>query len=206
MGAIAARALDGLGEIREGDDLAELILATGARPAGGEIVVVAHKAISKAEGRLRRLDSIEATPLARGLVAGTQRDPREAQAVLDESAELVRAKHGMLICRTPHGFVCANAGVDASNAQADTLVLLPVDPDSSARTLRARLLELTGVKPAVVVTDSFGRTWRHGQCDVAIGVAGLDPLADWRGSRIARDLSSPRRGSRWPTRSPRPRT
>jgi coenzyme F420-0:L-glutamate ligase/coenzyme F420-1:gamma-L-glutamate ligase len=184
MAAITARALDGLAEIHAGDDLAELILATGARPVGGEIVVVAHKAISKAEGRLRRLDSIEATPLARGLVAGTARDPRHAQAVLDETAELVRAKHGVLICRTRHGFVCANAGVDASNTpDENTLVLLPVDPDASARALRARLVELTGLRPAVVVTDSFGRAWRHGQCDVAIGVAGLDPLVDSRGLR-----------------------
>ncbi len=184
MGVVAARAIDGLGEINPGDDLAALILATGASPASGEIVVVAHKAISKAEGRTRRLDEIQTTPLARGLVAGSQRDPRQVQAILDETAELVRAKNGVLICRTTHGFVCANAGVDASNAPADgTLVLLPVDPDASARALRARLRELTGAAPAVLVTDSFGRAWRHGQCDVAIGAAGLDPLSDWRGRR-----------------------
>jgi coenzyme F420-0:L-glutamate ligase / coenzyme F420-1:gamma-L-glutamate ligase len=184
MATVIARPVDGLGEINPGDDLAGLILATGTRPGAGEIVVVAHKAISKAEGRTRRLDSIESTPLARGLVVGTQRDPRHVQAVLDETTELVRAKNGVLICRTSHGFVCANAGVDASNASGDdVLVLLPVDPDASARALRARLVELTGVGPAVVVTDSFGRAWRHGQCDVAIGAAGLDPLVDWRGRR-----------------------
>jgi coenzyme F420-0:L-glutamate ligase / coenzyme F420-1:gamma-L-glutamate ligase len=193
MGAIAARAVDGLGEIKPGDDLAALILAAGGRPEAGEIVVVAHKAISKAEGRVRRIDSIESTPLARGLVAGTGRDPRHVQAVLDETAELVRAKQGVLICRTPHGFVCANAGVDASNApDEDTVVLLPVDPDASARALRGRLRELTGAGPAVVVTDSFGRAWRHGQCDVAIGAAGLQPLTDWRGrrDRVGRELAA----------------
>jgi coenzyme F420-0:L-glutamate ligase/coenzyme F420-1:gamma-L-glutamate ligase len=193
MAAISAAPVDGLGEIHAGDDLAELILAAGARPAAGDVVVVAHKAISKSEGRVRRLADVESTPLARGLVAGTQRDPRHVQAVLDETAELVRAKHGVLICRTPHGFVCANAGVDASNApDADTVVLLPLDPDASARRLRARLRELTGDAPAVVVTDSFGRAWRHGQCDVAIGVAGLQPLADWRGrhDRGGRELAA----------------
>jgi coenzyme F420-0:L-glutamate ligase / coenzyme F420-1:gamma-L-glutamate ligase len=102
--------------------------------------------------------------------------------VLDETAELVRAEHGVLICRTRHGFVCANAGVDASNApDEETVVLLPEDPDTSARALRARLRELTGVAPGVLVTDSFGRAWRHGQCEVAIGAAGIEPLADWRG-------------------------
>jgi coenzyme F420-0:L-glutamate ligase/coenzyme F420-1:gamma-L-glutamate ligase len=181
MGGLGARAVDGLGEIGPGDDLAALILATGVRPAAGEIVVVAHKAISKAEGRLRRLGSIE--PTARAIeLAGSDRDPRHVQAVLDETAELVRAAHGVLICRTRHGFVCANAGVDASNApDEETVVLLPEDPDSSARALRARLRELTGVAPGVLVTDSFGRAWRHGQCEVAIGAAGIEPLADWRG-------------------------
>ncbi|HEU0316455.1 MAG TPA: coenzyme F420-0:L-glutamate ligase, partial [Solirubrobacteraceae bacterium] len=114
-------------------------------------------------------------------------DPRHVQVILDESTEILRAAPGVLICRTPHGFVCANAGVDASNAPAaETLVLLPVDPDASARALRARLRELTGAAPAVLVTDSFGRAWRHGQCDVAIGCAGLDPLRDWRGRPDAR--------------------
>jgi coenzyme F420-0:L-glutamate ligase/coenzyme F420-1:gamma-L-glutamate ligase len=195
MGQVVARAIDGLGEINPGDDLAGLILATGTTPQSGEIVVVAHKAISKAEGRIRRLDEVVATPLARGLVAGSERDPRHVQAVLDETAELVRAKHGVLISRTAHGFVCANAGVDASNAPAaGTVILLPTDPDSSARALRARLRELTGAAPAVLITDSFGRAWRHGQCDVAIGAAGLEPLADWRGrsDRAGRELSATR--------------
>jgi coenzyme F420-0:L-glutamate ligase/coenzyme F420-1:gamma-L-glutamate ligase len=109
--------------------------------------------------------------------------------VLDESAEVLRAERGVLICRTRHGFVCANAGVDASNApEADTVVLLPRDPDRSARAIRARLRELTGSAPAVLISDSFGRPWRHGQLDVALGVAGLRPLEDWRGRRDSSGL------------------
>ncbi len=123
---------------------------------------------------------------ARELAGAQGKDARAVQVVLDETRELVRAERGVLICRTHHGFVCANAGVDASNAPGDgTLVLLPRDPDGSARALRRRLRELTGHAPAVLVTDSFGRAWRHGQCDVAIGCAGLHPLADWRGRRDA---------------------
>ncbi len=123
--------------------------------------------------------------------SGAARDPRVVQVVLDESEEVLRAARGVLICRTRHGFVCANAGVDASNASAeaatDTLILLPRDPDASARHIRARLRELTGANaprqaaPAVLITDSFGRAWRHGQVDVAIGLAGMQPLDDWRG-------------------------
>jgi coenzyme F420-0:L-glutamate ligase/coenzyme F420-1:gamma-L-glutamate ligase len=110
------------------------------------------------------------------------KDPRAVQVVLDQSAQVLRAARGVLICRTHHGFVCANAGVDTSNAsEPDTLVLLPRDPDASARRLRARLRELTGTTVAVLITDSFGRAWRHGQCDVVIGCAGMSPLEDWRG-------------------------
>jgi coenzyme F420-0:L-glutamate ligase/coenzyme F420-1:gamma-L-glutamate ligase len=110
------------------------------------------------------------------------KDPRVVQVVLDETAEIVRERPGVLICETPHGFVCANAGVDASNASgADELILLPLDPDASARGLRARIGELRGVRPAVIVADSFGRAWRLGQTDVAIGAAGLDPVDDWAG-------------------------
>jgi len=135
---------------------------------------------------VRRLDEVEPSERARELARGHDKDPRAVQVVLDETRELVRAERGVLICRTHHGFVCANAGVDASNAPEDgTLILLPRDPDASARTLRGRLRELTGAAPAVLVSDSFGRAWRHGQCDVAIGCAGLEPLADWRGRRDA---------------------
>ena len=111
------------------------------------------------------------------------KDPRIVEVILGESEAIVRSRPGVLICRTHHGYVCANAGVDASNAPADgEVVLLPSDPDASARGLRARLRELTGVAPAIVISDSFGRAWRIGQCDVAIGIAGLRPAQDWRGA------------------------
>jgi coenzyme F420-0:L-glutamate ligase / coenzyme F420-1:gamma-L-glutamate ligase len=142
---------------------------------------VAHKAVSKAEGRVRRLAEIEPDERARRLAAEHVKDPRLVQAVLDESTELLRAEGGVLICVTRHGLVCANAGVDQSNSAEGELVLLPEDPDGSARELRKRLGELRGVRPAVLVTDSFGRAWRMGETDVAIGAAGLVPLEGWRG-------------------------
>ena len=171
---IRAAALPALPEIRPGDDLAALL-----RPhvTDGDVLVLAHKAVSKAEGRLVRLDDVTPGDEARRLAAEHDKDPRHVQVVLDETAELVRAERGVLICRTRHGFVCANAGVDASNAEEGTLVLLPQDPDASARALRRAL----GVHAGVVISDSFGRAWRHGQADVAIGIAGLQPLEDWRG-------------------------
>jgi coenzyme F420-0:L-glutamate ligase/coenzyme F420-1:gamma-L-glutamate ligase len=172
--------LRGLPEIRPGDDLAGLLAAAGElRPT--DVLAIAHKVVSKAEGRTRTLADVEPGDRARALAARLDRDPRHVQAVLDEATEVIRDER-VLICRTRHGFVCANAGVDASNAGApDTVVLLPQDPDASARALRARLRELTGAAPVVVVTDSFGRAWRHGQVEVAIGLAGLAPLDDWRG-------------------------
>jgi coenzyme F420-0:L-glutamate ligase/coenzyme F420-1:gamma-L-glutamate ligase len=145
---------------------------------GSDVLAVAHKVVSKAEDRIVRLADVTPGPRARALAAEHGKDPRHVEVVLSEAAEVVRADAGRLICRTRHGFVCANAGVDASNAsEPDSLVLLPVDPDGSARELRARLPG----RPAVVITDSFGRAWRQGQCEVAIGIAGLAPLQDWRG-------------------------
>jgi len=186
---VTARALGGLPEIDAGTDLGALI--AGAAPGDGDVVVVAHKAVSKAEGRVRRLTDVTPSARAVELAGAHDKDPRHVQVVLDETAELLRAERGVLICVTHHGFVCANAGVDASNApDSETLILLPVDPDASARALRARLRELTGASPAVVITDSFGRAWRHGQTDVAIGVAGIAPLEDWRGrtDSVGREL------------------
>jgi coenzyme F420-0:L-glutamate ligase / coenzyme F420-1:gamma-L-glutamate ligase len=184
VSALLATPVAGLpARLRAGDDLAALIVA--AHPHAwqdGDVVVIAHKAVSKCEGALVRLADVKPSRRAVELARAHDKDPRQVQVVLDESVELLRADHGVLISRTRHGFVCANAGVDASNAgEDDVLVLLPVDPDGSARTLRAALEEATGVRLAVVVTDSFGRAWRHGQCDVAIGVAGLAPLDDRRG-------------------------
>ena len=184
MAPVQALAVEGIPEIRRGDDLATLI-AERVSPRAGDVVVVAHKAVSKAEGRTVALASVHPSERALALAARLDKDPRQVQVVLDESVELVRAQRGVLISRTRHGFVCANAGVDASNAAADTLILLPADPDASARELRARIATLTGAAPAVVITDSFGRAWRNGQCDVAIGCAGLAPLEDWRGRRDA---------------------
>jgi coenzyme F420-0:L-glutamate ligase/coenzyme F420-1:gamma-L-glutamate ligase len=152
----------------------------------GDVLVVAHKVVSKAEGRLRRLSEADPCERALRLAAEHGKDPRLVQVVLDESAELLRAERGVLICVTAHGFVCANAGVDQSNAgEPDAVVLLPVDPDGSARRLRAGLGAIRGVHPAVVISDSFGRAWRIGQTDVAIGAAGLAPLEDWRGRQDA---------------------
>jgi coenzyme F420-0:L-glutamate ligase/coenzyme F420-1:gamma-L-glutamate ligase len=177
------RALAALPDVRPGDDLARLVAeAAPADLAGGDVLVIAHKVVSKAEGRVRSLDEISPGERALELAAEHRKDARLVQAVLDESAELLRARDGVFICSTRHGFVCANAGVDQSNAsRPGELVLLPVDPDGSARRLRAELGTALGVAPAVVIADSFGRPWRLGQTDVAIGVAGLTPLDDWSG-------------------------
>jgi coenzyme F420-0:L-glutamate ligase/coenzyme F420-1:gamma-L-glutamate ligase len=170
-------ALQGLPEIRPGDDLAAMIAAVTDLRAG-DVVAIAHKVVSKAEGRIVRLADVTPGERATKLAAEHGKDPRLVEVVLSETAELVRADAGRFICRTRHGFVCANAGVDASNAsEPDSLILLPLDPDGSARALRARLPQ----HPAVVITDSFGRAWRQGQCEIAIGLAGLVPVEDWRG-------------------------
>lgn len=174
--------------MRPGDDLAALLASACPPDVGdGDVLCVAHKVVSKAEGRLRRLDSIEPGPRATALATEHGKDPRLVQAVLDESESLLRAERGVLICVTPHGLVCANAGVDQSNAgESGELMLLPEDPDRSARELRAGLAALSGVRPAVVISDSFGRAWRMGQTDVALGAAGLAPLDDHRGRQDAR--------------------
>jgi coenzyme F420-0:L-glutamate ligase / coenzyme F420-1:gamma-L-glutamate ligase len=179
---IAAAALPGVPEVRAGDDLGALLAAAAARLDGGlqpgDVLAVAHKVVSKAEGRTVALADVEPGERARALAAAHDKDPRHVEVILAETAELLRADRGRFICRTRHGFVCANAGVDQSNAGApDTLVLLPRDPDASARRLRGALPG----RPAVVISDSFGRAWRQGQCEVAIGCAGLAPLDDWRG-------------------------
>jgi coenzyme F420-0:L-glutamate ligase/coenzyme F420-1:gamma-L-glutamate ligase len=191
VATLCARAVSGLPEVHAGDDLAALILAalTGAPIRDGQVIVIAHKAVSKAEGAVVSLAGVHPSARARELGVASERDPRVVQVVLDEAVEVLRAERGVLICRTRHGFVCANAGVDTSNASApDTVILLPRDPDGSARRIRARLRELTGARTAVLITDSFGRAWRHGQLDVAVGLAGMRPLEDWRGRTDATGL------------------
>jgi len=187
MGAIEAFPLAGMPEVAAGSDLAALIAAAAPALDDGDVVVIAHKAVSKAQGRVRVLADVVPSAAARSLAATVAKDPRNVQAILDEAAEVVRARPGVLIVRTHHGFVCANAGIDESNAPGEgVLVLLPLDPDGAARSLRAALRERSGRRLAVVITDSFGRAWRHGQLDTAIGVAGLEPLDDWRGRRDRR--------------------
>jgi coenzyme F420-0:L-glutamate ligase/coenzyme F420-1:gamma-L-glutamate ligase len=195
--SLSARGLSGIPEVRPGDDLAALILAAlDGEPLGdGQVVAIAHTVVSKAEGALVALADVEAGPRALELAAEQGKDARAVQVVLDQSSEILRAEHGVLICRTHHGFVCANAGVDASNASPEggsgaggTVVLLPRDPDASARRIRARLRVLGRRAPAVLITDTFGRAWRHGQVDVAIGLAGMQPLDDWRGRADASGL------------------
>jgi coenzyme F420-0:L-glutamate ligase / coenzyme F420-1:gamma-L-glutamate ligase len=182
---VVAAALAGLPEIRPGDDLGRIVAdSTAGDLAEGDVLVVSHKVVSKAEGRLRRLPEVEPGEQARALALKHGKDPRFVQVVLDEASELLRDERGVLVCETRHGFVCANAGVDGSNVpDEDAVVLLPEDPDASARVMRAQLLALTGVAPGVVIADTFGRPWRLGQTDVAIGAAGISPLVDWRGRR-----------------------
>lgn len=182
---LSAEAIGGLPEVGAGADLAALI---SANVQAGDVVVLAHKVVSKAEGRVVELDKVEITGRALALASEHGKDPRHLQVILDETEEIVRARPGVLICRTHHGFVCANAGVDTSNAPDGCLVLLPRDPDASARSLRSKL----PAGCAVVIADSFGRAWRVGQADVAIGVAGLAPLDDWRGrtDRAGRELQA----------------
>jgi coenzyme F420-0:L-glutamate ligase / coenzyme F420-1:gamma-L-glutamate ligase len=174
--------VEGLPELRAGDDLAALI-AERTRLEHGDVVVVAQKAVSKVEGRVVALADVEASEQAREL-AGGEADPRRIQVILDEATELVRVRPPLLIARTRHGYVCGSAGVDASNApEPETVVLLPVDPDASAARLRGELQERTGADVGVIVTDSFGRPWRAATTDVAIGAAGVEVVLTLDGER-----------------------
>jgi coenzyme F420-0:L-glutamate ligase/coenzyme F420-1:gamma-L-glutamate ligase len=175
--------VDGLPEIQKGDDLGAMIAATGIELHEGDVVVIAQKAVSKAEGRIVRIEDVEPSEQTREL-AGPGTDLRQLEVILRETARIVRSRAGLVIAETRHGFVCASAGVDHSNtADPGTLILLPLDSDASARKIRSTLQEQTGVDAvAVIVTDSFGRPFRKGTTDVAIGVAGLAPLRDLRGT------------------------
>ena len=174
--------VEGLPELREGDDLAALVVER-AELRDGDVVVVAQKAVSKVEGMVVALAGIEPSEQAREL-AGDEADPRRIQVILDEAVELVRVRPPLIIARTRHGYVCGSAGVDASNApEPETVVLLPVDPDASAARLREALRERTGADVGVIVTDSFGRPWRAATTDVAIGAAGVEVVRDLMGER-----------------------
>ena len=189
MSIVSVIPLEGIPELEPSDDLGLLLHGAAVQVGGmeaGDVVVVAQKAVSKVEGRVVALVDVEPSDRAIEL-AGPEGDPRHLEVILRESAEVVRSRPPLVIAETRHGFVCASAGVDASNTPGDGLVvLLPIDPDASARRLRERLVELSGVDLGVIVSDSFGRAWRQGTTDVALGVAGLAPLQDLRGSRDRR--------------------
>jgi len=177
--------IEGLPEVRPGDDLAALLLASaGEDLAPGDVLVVTHKVVSKAEGRLVDLREVRPSPLAKSFAARHGKDPRHVEVVLRESRRIVRMERGLIISETHHGFVCANAGVDASNVPGEeTVCLLPLDPDASAARLARDVRERAGLELPVVISDSFGRPWRNGIANVAIGLCGMSPFADYRGQR-----------------------
>ncbi len=185
------RPLTGLPELHEGDDLGRLI-AGAAGPAADEVVVISQKAVSKVEGRVRALADVEPGERALKLATQLDKDPAMVELILSESKRIVRAERGVLITETLGGWVCANSGIDSSNLDEGQVSLLPVDGDASARRIRAEIASASEASPAVVIADSFGRAWRIGQADVAIGCAGLTPLADWRGrpDQHGRELSA----------------
>lgn len=181
-------ALAPLPEVGEGAVVGALIVdaagSAGVEPSDGDVIVVSQKIVSKAEGRLRDLAEVEPGPRAETLAAQLERDPRLIELVLAETRHIVRAEPAALIVETHGGWICANAGIDSSNVPGEEMVaLLPEDADASARRIRAELASKTGTRPAVIVADSFGRPWRLGQAEVAIGCAGITPIDDWRGRR-----------------------
>lgn len=214
MGELQILGVEGMPEVREGDGVGELI-AERIELRDGDVVVISQKVVSKAEGMVRRLSEVEPSEKARKMADELGKEAELVELVLSESREVLRAERGVLITETHHGFVCANAGIDASNLPEDgTVCLLPKDPDASARAIRSELGAATGARiqrtlktsphggpnsanaefgpPAVVIADSFGRAWRLGQAEVAIGCAGLAPIDDWRGRADAsgRELSA----------------
>ena len=178
--------LTGMPEVREGADLPRLVLEAAGRQglafASNDVLIVTQKVVSKAEGQVVDLDTVEPSAFAREIAALWNRDPRVVEVVLRESRRIVRMDRGVLIAETHHGFVCANAGVDASNVGRTGLVtLLPADPDASAEEIRRRVSEATGADLAVIISDTFGRPWREGHVNFAVGVAGMEPLLDYAG-------------------------
>lgn len=183
--ALNVRPLADLGEVHPGDDLGGMLsscaLAAGVR--AGDVLCVAQKVVSKAEGRLVTLADVSPGPDAAGLSEASGKDPALCELILRESRRILRQRGGTVICETHHGFVCANAGIDASNVPPGTVALLPIDPDASARRLQARIASAVGGRVGVVITDTHGRPFRRGLVNVAIGVAGFRPILDHRGER-----------------------
>lgn len=183
--AVSITGIEGIPEIDAGDDLAAIIAAAarsqGVQLQDDDVLVVTQKAVSKSEGRYVMLEDIEPSALAVELGTNWEKDPRHVEVVLRESKRIVRMDHGVIICETRHGLVCANAGVDASNVPGERLMLLPVDPDASAQRIREGLKRETGADVSVIVSDTFGRPWRTGYTEVAIGVAGMLPIIDYVG-------------------------
>jgi coenzyme F420-0:L-glutamate ligase/coenzyme F420-1:gamma-L-glutamate ligase len=189
-GPVTITGIEGIPEIREGDDLAAIIVEAlggqGIEIVSDDILIVTQKVVSKAEGRFVDLASVSPSDFALELAANWEKDARHVEVVLRETKRIVRMDHGVIICETRHGFVCANAGVDASNVPGnDRVLLLPIDPDASAERLRARVQQLTGQNIPVVISDTFGRPWRAGYTEVAIGVAGMLPIIDYVGKMDA---------------------
>lgn len=186
MSEVRIIGLAGIPEVHPGDDLPALITAAAAASStaiqDGDVLVVTQKVVSKAEGRLVDLAAVTPSPFAERYAAMFEKDPRQIEVVFGETKRIVRMEHGVMICETHHGFICANAGVDASNVEkTGTLCLLPVDPDASARAIRAALRRAHAVDVAVIISDTFGRPWREGHLNFAIGLAGIAPLIDYAG-------------------------
>ncbi len=189
-GSVTITGIEGIPEVQAGDDLARLILDAIRGNAlafqSDDVLIVTQKIVSKSEGRFVELGDIEPSPLAVELATNWEKDPRHVEVVLRETRRIVRMDHGVIICETKHGFVCANAGVDASNVPGtDRVLLLPVDPDDSADRIRKAIVSETGADVAVIVSDTFGRPWRTGYTEVAIGVAGMLPIIDYVGQADA---------------------
>ena len=187
MGKVEVFPLLGIPEVVKGDDLAGLILDSARRCRlrlqDRDVIVVKQKVVSKAEGRVARLAEVTPGAKAKAVAKKLGKDPRLVELILRESVRVVRMGHGVIITETRHGFVCANSGIDQSNVGRESVALLPADPDRSARQLRSVLEKVSGKKLAVVVTDTFGRPWRRGQTDVAIGCSGIAPLVPYAGRR-----------------------
>ena len=179
--------VEGIGEVRPGDDIARIVVEAAERQrtplASGDVVVLSQKIVSKSEGRLLRLPDITPSPMATTFAAGLGRDPRLIEVILRESRRVVRMDRGVLVTETHHGWVCANAGVDQSNVDADVVALLPVDPDGSARAFRDAVRARTRAEVHVIVADTFGRPWREGLVNIAIGVAGFAPILSYLGQQ-----------------------